>query len=170
MRKLLTISYRAIQIILNLCLSQFGFRPHLSTFRAVSNTLQFICNNFDNGSVVVSIFLDFTKELDCVDHQILLKNLSKYWIKETASNWFRSYLSARKQFVSLNGHNSQLYQNKSGFPQGSLLGPLLFLIFINELPKYSNFLILPILQMTVLQRVASVSCLLRILLFLIINI
>ena len=115
--------------------SQFGYRPHLSTSRAVSNTLQFIYNNLDNGSVVVSIFLDFAKTIHCVNHEILLKKLIRYGIMVIASNWFLSYLSDRKKFLSLNGHNPEFCSFKSCVLQGSKLDPLLFLLFINDFPR-----------------------------------
>ena len=119
--------------------SQFSFRPHLSTFRVVSNTLQFIYNNLDNGSVVVSLSLDFAKALYCVDHEILLKKLSTYGMRRFASKWFKSYLSDRKKTVSLNGHNFQFCPSNFGVPQGSIHSSHFFLICINDFPKCLNF-------------------------------
>ena len=105
----------------------------------MSNTLQYIYKNLDNGSVVVSFFFNFAKAFDCVDHEILLMKLSWYGIRWVALKLFESYLTDMKQFMSLNGHNSQLSTIKSGVPQGSILDPLLFLIFINDFPNCSIF-------------------------------
>ena len=119
--------------------SQFGFRKNLSTSNAISNMLQFIYNNLDNGFTVLSLFLDFSKAFDCVDHKILLHKLNVYGIRGIALTWFQSYLSNRVQYVSINGSNSDHLVVKSGVPQGSILGPLLFLIYINDFPNSSNF-------------------------------
>ena len=102
-------------------------------------TLLYIYYNFDSGSLVVSLFLDFAKAFDYVDHEILLKKLCMYGRNGVALNWFKSYFADRKQFVSLNRHNSHFFSIKSGVPQGSIPGQLLFLIFINDFPKCSIF-------------------------------
>ena len=87
----------------------------------------------------MSIFSVFAKAFEFVVHEFLVKKLSRYGIRRTALNWFRSNLSDRKQFVSLNVHNSQFYSTKSGVTQGSYLGPILILVLINDFLKCSKF-------------------------------
>ena len=87
----------------------------------------------DNGEYVIGIFLEFSKAFDTVDHNILLQKLSLYGIRGTALDWFQSYLTNRYQFVTYNGELSERKKVKCGVPQGSILGPLLFLIYINYL-------------------------------------
>ena len=89
----------------------------------------------DTGNFAYGIFVDFQKAFDTVDHEIPLKTLEHYGIRHTANKWFRSYLTNRTQYVSINGFDSTKKPMKYGVPQGSVLGPLLFLIYIIDLNK-----------------------------------
>ena len=93
----------------------------------------------DNSDYACGIFIDLQKAFDTEDHQILLKKLEHYGVRGLANNWFKSYLTNRQQFVSVNGFNSSKKTMHYGVPQGSVLGPLLFLIYINDLNKAIKF-------------------------------
>ena len=111
---------------------QYGFRQKHSTIHALLDLTEEIRNALDKNSFAAGIFLDFQKAFDTVDHQTLLKKLEHYGIRGTANKWFKSYLKNRMQFVSINGVSSETILMLLGVPQGSILGPLLFLIYIND--------------------------------------
>ena len=118
--------------------NQFGFRSKHSTTQALLLLTDKIQRSIDKGMFCSGIFLDLCKAFDTVNHKILLTKLEYYGIRGVSNDWFASYLTNRRQFVSLNGINSDYQTITCGVPQGSVLGPLLFLLYINDMPKCSN--------------------------------
>ena len=123
---------------------QFGFRRKHSTYMALIILLENLTKALENGESAIGIFLDFQKAFDTVNHSILLDKLYIYGIRGPALSWITSYLSNRCQYVVYNGYESERKYINCGVPQGSILGPLLFLIYINDLPAVSK-LFMPIL-------------------------
>ena len=118
--------------------SLYGFREKHSTEYAVLELVDKTIKHMDSGDVPISIFLDLSKAFDTLDHDILLDKLSYYGVKETALSLFKSYLSNRKQYVEYLNTTSNFTDIKTGVPQGSILGPLSFLIYINDFPSAST--------------------------------
>jgi hypothetical protein len=96
-----------------------------------------IATALDEGNSAIGIFLDFSKAFDIVDHNILFKRIECYSVRGLSLSWFKSYLTNRKQFVNYDGIESSAKYITCGVPQGSILGPLLFLLYINNIASVS---------------------------------
>ena len=114
--------------------SQYGFRKGRNTTHATVDFLQTVERALHDQEYAIGIFCDLSKAFDTLDHDILLKKLDHYGIRGKWHAWIKSYLSNRKQYVDMNGTLSNTEAITVGVPQGSILGPLLFLIYINDLP------------------------------------
>ena len=118
--------------------SQYGFRKLHSTELAALEITDRLTENMDKGKISITIYLDLSKAFDTLNHEILLDKLNYYGVKDTANDWFRSYLTNRKQFVSFDNYTSDMMPLSTGVPQGSILGPLLFLIAMNDIHEASE--------------------------------
>ena len=119
---------------------QFGFRSGCDTNDAVLEFLDQTYKSLDSGRSVVSVFLDLSKAFQTLDHGILLSKLNYIGIRGEMLEWLRSYLSGRTQFTTVNGESSDMLEVCTGVPQGSVLGPLLFLVYLNDMSNSSGVL------------------------------
>ena len=118
--------------------NQYGFQRNKSTEHALIDIHEKILHAIENKETPCCVFLDFAKAFDTVNHQILLRKLEHYGIRGLGNKLLQSYLTNRQQCVSVAGSNSKLKNIEHGVPQGSILGPLLFLIYINDICESSS--------------------------------
>jgi len=139
------------RLVFNRCLSfikkfnilnnrQFGFRAGYSTEMAITDLVDKIYNAVENNETTLSVYLDLSKAFDTINHNILLHKLECYGFRGITLEWFKNYLSDRAQYVYYNECKSNVKNITCGVPQGSILGPLLFILYVNDIVHTSSIL------------------------------
>ena len=127
--------YEYLKATKALTMSQSAFQKCCSTITSLIDSTDNWYENIDNKQLNLTIFLDLKKAFDTVNHKILLEKLKKYGIRDIAGDWLQSYLENRTQYCAANGFESGTKAVTCGIPQGSCLGPLLFIIYLNDFEK-----------------------------------
>ena len=119
--------------------SMHGFRKNYSTKLSLASLVNVMSKSLDEGKITLGVFIDFRKAIDTINHNILCDKLDYYGVKGLPLQWIRNYLRNRTQFVTYDGKHSYKKVVTCGVPQGSVLGPTLFRIYIHDLPASSEY-------------------------------
>ena len=119
---------------------QFGFRSKHSTQQALITLVDRVTKSLDRGNIIISLFIDLKKAFDTVHHQVLLRKLYACGIRGILLKWFESFLTDRSQYVIYDGVKSETRPVECGVPQGSFLGPLFFIISMNDICNVSDLM------------------------------
>ena len=122
-----------------LCDKQYGFRPNRSTIDAVTDLTSDVLSSLDRNDMCLLVYLYLSNAFDTINHNFFKNKLEYYGIRRRTLEWFRRYLDRRMQYVCYNGLNSEIKPVEYGVPQGSVLGPLFFILYANDIPQCMSY-------------------------------